>query len=263
MTTELLLGHYLKQLRLPTVAKQYAALARDAAERNLGYEAYLLALLEQEAASREENQRQQRLRHATFPLRKGLDTFDFHLLPSLSKNKVLHLAQGGFVEDRENVLLVGNSGTGKTHLATALGVAMVQKGYKVRFVTACALVEELLQAREEHRLLALEKQWLKYDVIICDELGYVPFSKIGGELLFQFFSARHERRSTIVTTNLEFGEWVSVFGEEKLTAALLDRMTHKAHILQMNGDSYRFRQSLERNGPTREEGMTIEGVKEK
>lgn len=253
MTTELLLSHYLKQLRLPAVAKQYAALAREAAERNLSYEEYLLGLLEQETTAREENQRQQRLRHATFPIRKTLDTFEFHHLPSLNKQKVLSLAQGDFVDLRENVLLIGNSGTGKTHLVTALGVAMVQKGYRVRFVTACALVEELLLAREEHRLLSMEKQWQKYDVVICDELGYVPFSKTGGELLFQFFSARHERRSTMVTSNLEFGEWVTVFGDEKLTAALLDRMTHRAHILLMNGDSYRFRQSLQRQQPGSDE----------
>ncbi|CAB3389555.1 IS21-like element helper ATPase IstB [Kyrpidia spormannii] len=246
MTTELLLAHYLKQLRLPTVAKQYASLAREAAEHNLSYEAYLVTLFEQEVTAREENQRQLRLRHAAFPVQKTLDTFEFHLVPSLSKQKVLTLAQGEFVERHANVLLIGSSGTGKTHLATALGVEMVQRGYRVKFVTACALVEELLLAKDEHRLLAMEKQWLKYDVVICDELGYVPFTKAGGELLFQFFSDRHERRSTIVTSNLEFGEWVSVFGDEKLTAALLDRMTHRAHILVMNGESYRFRQSLQR-----------------
>ena len=255
MTTELLLKHHLKRLRLPTVAQHYTALAREAAERNLPYEAYLLALLEQESAAREENQRQQRLRQATFPIRKTLDTFAFHRIPGLNKNKVLSLAQGEFVARRENVLLIGNSGTGKSHIMTALGVEMVQQGNKVKFTTAHALVEELLLAREEHRLLAMEKQWMKYDVVLCDELGYVPFSKTGGELLFQFFSSRHERRSTMVTTNLEFGEWVTVFGDEKMTAALLDRMTHRAHILLMNGDSYRFHQSLQRQQGQGEEGM--------
>ncbi len=244
MTTELLLGHYLKQLRLPTVARHYAAMARDAQERNLGYEEYLLALLEQETRSREENQRQQRLKKATFPTQKTFELFEFHLMPSLSKTKVLALSKGEFVQKRENVLLVGNSGTGKTHIATALGMELVQQGYRVRFITAHALVEELLLAKEEHRLLNFEKQWLKYDAVICDELGYVPFIKMGAELLFQFFSARHERGSLILTSNLDFGDWVQIFGDEKLTAALLDRLTHRAHILLMNGESYRFRQTL-------------------
>lgn len=219
-------------------------MARDAETQGLSYEAYLLALLEQEARTREENQRQSRLKKAVFPARKTLDTFEFHLIPSLNKPKVLTLAKGEFVEKHENVLLVGNSGTGKTHIATALGVELIQQGYKVRFVTACALIEELLTAKEEHRLLGMEKQWLKYDVVICDELGYVPFTKTGAELLFQFFSARHERKSVIVTTNLDFSEWVQLFGEEKMTAALLDRLTHRAHILLMNGESYRFRQTV-------------------
>lgn len=253
MTTELLLRHYLKQLKMPTVAKQYEAMARDAQDRGLSYEAYLLALLEQEVQVREDNQRLQRLKNATFPTRKTLDTYEFHLMPSVNKPKLLALAQGEFVQRQENVLLIGNSGTGKSHLATALGVEMVQRGYKVKFTTACTLVEELLLAKEEHKLLTMEKQWLRYDVVICDELGYVPFSKMGGELLFQFFSARHERRSTIITSNLDFGEWITVFGDEKLTAALLDRMTHRAHILLMNGDSYRFRQSLQQQQAAKEE----------
>lgn len=244
MTTEMLLGHYLKQLRLPSVARHYSAMARDAQDKNLGYEEYLLALLEQETRTREENQRQQRLKKATFPTAKTLEHFDFHLIPTLSKTKVLALSKGEFVEKHQNLLLIGNSGTGKTHIATALGVELVQRGHRVRFTTAHALVEELLVAKEEHRLLNFEKQWMKYDVVICDELGYVPFTKMGAELLFQFFSARHERGSMIVTSNLDFGDWVQIFGDEKLTAALLDRLTHHAHILLMNGDSYRFRQTL-------------------
>jgi len=246
MTTNLLLAHHLKQLRLPTIAKQYASLAREAVEHGLSYEAYLLALVEQETVTREENQRQVRMRQATFPVPKTLDTFEFHYIPSLNKHKVLALAQGEFVEKHENLLIIGNSGTGKSHIVLALGAELVQKGYKVKFITASALVEELLLAKEEHRLQSMDKQWLKYDVVICDELGYVPFSKTGGELLFQFFSGRHERRSTMITSNLDFGEWVNVFGDEKMTAALLDRITHRAHILLMNGDSYRFRQSLQR-----------------
>lgn len=245
-TTDLLLENVTKLLKLPTIRQQFRSLAREAEERNLSYEAYLLALLEQEQTVREANQRQQRLQRAAFPVRKTLDTFDFHLLPSLNKNRVMTLAQGEFVKKQENVLMLGNSGTGKSHLAVALGMQMVQEGYRVRFITAANLVEELLVAKEEHRLLNMEKQWLKYDVVICDELGYVPFSKTGAELLFQFFSSRHERGSSILTSNLDFAEWTQVFGDEKLTAALLDRLTHRAHILMMNGDSHRFRQSMQR-----------------
>lgn len=252
-TNELLLEHLTKQLKLPTIKKQYRSLAREAEERNLSYEAYLLALFEQEQTVREANQRQQRLQRAAFPIHKMLDTFDFHLLPSLNRNRVFTLAQGEFVQKKENIFMLGNSGTGKTHLATALGMQMVQEGYRVRFITAANLVEELLVAKEEHRLLSMEKQWLKYDVIICDELGYVPFSKMGAELLFQFFSSRYERGSSIVTSNLDFREWTQVFVDEKLTAALLDRLTHRAHILLMNGDSHRFRQSMEQR--TKEESQ--------
>jgi DNA replication protein DnaC len=155
------------------------------------------------------------------------------------------LAKGEFVEKKENIIFLGNSGTVKTHLAIGLGIEMIQNGYKVKFITASALVEELLMDKEEHRLGAMEKKWLKYDVIIIDELGYVPFSKAGAELLFQFFSSRYERASVILTTNLEFTEWTSIFGDEKMTAALLDRLTHRCHIHLLNGESYRFRQSMQ------------------
>lgn len=164
----------------------------------------------------------------------------------LNKNRFLTLAKGEFVERKENIIFLGNSGTGKTHLATGLGIEMIQIGYKVKFITATELVEELLMANQEHKLGTLEKKWLKYDVIIIDELGYVPFSKIGAELLFQFFSSRYERASVIITTNLEFTEWTSLFGDEKMTGALLDRLTHRAHIHLLNGESYRFRQSMKR-----------------
>lgn len=253
MTVELLLDNYIKRLKMPTLAKNYRSVAREAEERNLRYEEYLLALLEQELQTREENQRQQRLRQATFPVNKTIDTFEFHLIPSLNKNRVLTLAQGEFVKRHENVICLGNSGTGKTHLTISLGMQLVQLGYKVKFLTTSTLVEELILAKEEHRLLQLEKQWLKYDVIICDELGYVPFTKTGAELLFQFFSSRYERGSLIITSNLDFEEWITLFGDEKLTAALLDRLTHRAHILLMNGESYRFRQTLQQK---EKEGMS-------
>jgi DNA replication protein DnaC len=244
MTTELLLDHLTKQLRIPTIASNYRSLAREAEERNLSYEEYLLALLEAEAEIREENQKQRRLKQASFPINKTLESYDFSLMPSLNRNRFLTLSKGDFVDKKENVILLGNSGTGKSHLMTGLGIEMVKNGYKVRFITAAELVEELLMAHEEHKLAQLEKKWLKYDLIAIDELGYVPFTKIGSELLFQFFASRYERASVMITTNLEFTEWTSIFGDEKMTAALLDRLTHRAHILLLNGESYRFRQSL-------------------
>lgn len=244
MKTDLLIKHMTKQLKMPTVAKNYLPYARDAEDRNLSYEEYLLGLLENEVQEREENQRLRRLKQATFPIEKTLDTYDFSLMPSLNKNRFFTLAKGEFVQKKENIIFLGNSGTGKSHLATALGIEMIQNGYKTKFITASTLVEELLMANEEHKLGAFEKKWLKFDVIIVDELGYVPFSKIGAELLFQFFSGRYERASVIVTTNLEFAEWNTLFGDEKITAALLDRLTHRSHILLLNGESYRFRQSM-------------------
>jgi DNA replication protein DnaC len=244
MNTELLLDHMTKQLRMPTIGRQYRSLAREAEERNLSYEEYLLALLETEVQTREENQKQRLLKQATFPVQKTLDTYDFSLMPSINKNRFITLAKGDFVEKRENIIFLGNSGTGKTHLSIALGIEMIQNGYKTKFITASTLVEELLMANEEHKLGAFEKKWLKFDVIVIDELGYVPFSKIGAELLFQFFSSRYERASVIITTNLEFTEWTNLFGDEKMTAALLDRLTHRCHIHLLNGESYRFRQSM-------------------
>jgi DNA replication protein DnaC len=245
MNTEIMLDHIVKQLRMPTIGRQYRSLAREAEERNLRYEEYLLALLETELQTREENQRQRRLKQAAFPVQKTLDTYDFSLMPSLNRNRFITMAKGEFVDKKENLIFLGNSGTGKTHLAIALGVEMIQNGYKTKFITASALVEELLMANEEHKLGAFEKKWLKFDLIIVDELGYVPFSKIGAELLFQFFSSRYERASVIITTNLEFSEWTNIFGDDKMTAALLDRLTHRSHIHLLNGESYRFRQSMQ------------------
>lgn len=242
----MLLDTYLKQLKLPTLIKNYQVFARQAAEKNLTYEEFLCDLLEQEIIQRDDNNLKRRMRYAKFPTAKTLETFDFKEIPGLNKNKVLQLSQGEYITKAENIILVGNSGTGKTHLATALATCACREGYKVRFYNVAGLVNELLIAQNEHNLLKFEKQWLKLDLIVLDELGYIPFSSIGAQLLFQFCSSRYERGSIMITTNLEFSEWTSVFGGEKLTAALLDRLTHKCHILQMNGESFRLRQSLER-----------------
>jgi DNA replication protein DnaC len=243
-TNNMLLSAYLKKLKMPQAAKVYAAMAREAEDNNLSYEDYLLGILEQELNHREQNRIQRGIRQASFPILKTLDSFDFMAIPSLNKPKVLKLAQCEYLRQHENVILVGNSGIGKTHIATALAYEACRKGYKVKFYTAAGLVNELMAAQQDYRLNKLEKQWLTPHLVVIDELGYVPFNKSGAELLFQFCSARHERGSIVITTNLEFMKWTEVFVDEQMTAALLDRLTHKAHILNVNGDSYRFKQTL-------------------
>lgn len=243
-TNNMLLSAYLKKLKMPQAAKVYAPMAREAEDNNLSYEDYLLGILEQELNHREQNRIQRGIRQASFPILKTLDSFDFMAIPSLNKPKVLKLAQCEYIRQHENVILVGNSGIGKTHIATALAYEACRKGYKVKFYTAAGLVNELMAAQQDYRLNKLEKQWLTPHLVVIDELGYVPFNKSGAELLFQFCSARHERGSIIITTNLEFMKWTEVFVDEQMTAALLDRLTHKAHILNINGDSYRFKQTL-------------------
>ena len=156
---------------------------------------------------------------------------------------VLELARGEWIERRENCIALGPAGTGKTHTALALGLAACQKNYSVLFVTAAALVHELMEARDERRLRVIQRQLDRVDLLIIDELGYVPFTAVGAELLFEVFSRRYEQGSTLVTSNLPFDEWTSVFGSERLTGALLDRLTHHVHILELNGDSYRLASS--------------------
>lgn len=247
---KMLLEAYLKKLKMPQATKTYESLAREAADNNLGYEEYLLGVLEQEIHQRENNRIQRGIRQAAFPVIKTLESFDFKAIPSLNKPKVLKLMQGEYIRKKENIILVGSSGVGKTHIATALGYEACRQGLRVKFYTAAGLINELLAAQQEYRLNRLEKQWLVPHVIILDELGYVPFSKMGAELLFQFCAARYERGSIIITTNLEFPKWTEVLGDEQMTAALLDRLTHNAHILNINGDSYRFKQALAKQKDT-------------
>jgi DNA replication protein DnaC len=242
--TNLLLRSNLKQLRLPAMGAAFDKLAREAAAANEGYEAYLLRLTELEVAARASNAVQTRIRQAGFPVAKDFDTFDFTALPSLSKPKVLELARGEWIEHRSNICLVGSPGTGKTHLATALGLAACRQGKRVRFVTAAALVTRLEEAQKQYQLDRLLAQLDRTDLLICDELGYLSFSRGGAELLFQVFAERYERRSLLVTSNLAFSEWVQVFQGERMTAALLDRLTHRCHIVEMNGESFRFRESM-------------------
>lgn len=243
---KMLLETYLKKLKMPQAAKIYEAMAREAADNNLGYEEYLLGVLEQEVHQRENNRIQRGIKQAAFPVIKTLENFDFKAIPSLNKPKILKLMQGEYIKKKENIILVGNSGVGKTHIATALGYEACRQGLRVKFYTAAGLINELLAAQQEYRLNRMEKQWQAPHVVILDELGYIPFSKVGAELLFQFCSARYERGSLIITTNLEFPKWTEVLGDEQMTAALLDRLTHNAHILNINGESYRFKQALAR-----------------
>ena len=243
---QVLLAHHLKALKLPTFLREHDKLARQCAAEGVDHTTYLLRLAELELLDRERRMVERRIRQARFPAVKSLDSFDFAALPSLNKMLVVELARGEYVERRENVIALGNSGTGKTHVALGLGLAACQKGLAVGFTTAAALVHELLEARDERRLLRLQKQLAGYKLLIIDELGYVPLSTTGAELLFEVFSRRYERGSVLVTSNLPFDEWTSVFGAERLTGALLDRLTHHVHILEMNGESYRLKASRRR-----------------
>src|SRR5271166_47050 len=242
-TPQLLLAHHLKALKLPTFLREYEKLARQCAAEGLDHIRFLLRLAELELIDRERRMVERRIKEARLPAVKSLDSFDFAAIPSLNNTLVLELARSEYVTRRENVIAVGNSGTGKTHIALGIGLAACQKRLSVGFYTAAALVHELLEARDEKRLLRLQRQVAGYKLLIIDELGYVPLSQTGAELLFEIFSQRYERGSTVVTSNLPFDEWTSVFGSERLTGALLDRLTHHVHILEMNGDSYRLNQS--------------------
>jgi DNA replication protein DnaC len=242
--TALLLKANLKQLKLPTMSAEWEKLARDAAAANEPYEAFLLRLTELEVAARSANALAARIRAAAFPLAKDFDTYDFSALPGLPKQKILELARGEWIAQRYNCCLIGNAGTGKTHLATALGLAACRLGQRVRFVTAAGLVTQLEEAQQQHRLDRFLGQLDRAELLIVDELGYQSFSRTGAELLFQVFAERYEGRSLLITSNLAFGEWVQVFQGERRTAALLDRLTHRRHIFEMNGESYRFRESM-------------------
>ena len=240
---QILLEYYLKQLRLPTFGREFDKVARQCAQEDVDHPRYLLRLCELELLDRERRAIERRIRAAHFSVIKSLDSFDFLAIPSLNKSLVLELARCEYIGRKENVLALGNSGTGKTHVALGLGLAACQQGYRVRFTTAAALVHELIEAKDEKRLLRFQKQLAKQELRIVDELGFVPLSKSGAELLFEVFSQRYERGATLVTSNLPFNEWTEILGSERLTGALLDRLTHHVHILEMNGPSYRLKES--------------------
>jgi DNA replication protein DnaC len=210
-TPQVLLAHHLKALKLPTFLRDYDKLAQQCAAEGADHPRYLLRLSELELIDRERRMVERRIKEARFPAVKSLDSFDFTAIPSLNKALVLELARSEYVIRRENVIAVGNSGTGKSHVGLGLGLAACQKGLSVGFTTAAAVVHELIEARDEKRLLRLQRQLAGYKLLIIDELGYVPLSPTGGDLLFEVFSQRYERGSTIVTSNLPFDEWTTVF----------------------------------------------------
>ena len=250
MEANLLLESLLKNLRLATFRQQYRQVAEDAARNNLDYERYLLALAEQEVAQRQLNVQRQRIKSARFPALKELADFDFSAIPQLNKQRVLDLARGEYLTKKEPIILVGNPGLGKTHISIGLALAACRQGQRVRFYNTAALVNELILAQEQHRLPKFLATALKQNLIVLDELGYIPFSTSGAQLIFQFCSTLHEQVSLLVTTNLKFADWIQVFGTEQLTAALLDRLTCRAHILEFIGESFRFRQRLEQESLT-------------
>jgi DNA replication protein DnaC len=247
MTTAqtLLLEDCLHRLKLPTVLAQYAKAAQDAAATNLPYEQYLLLLAEQELAQRDTNRQKRRLVEARFPVIKTLDQYDFSLMPQLNRSLILELAQGRYLAGHENILLAGDIGTGKTHIAISLAVAACQQSERVRFFTAAGLTNDLLEAQAVNRLSRLEAGLLRLQLIVLDEVGFVPFTKAGADLLFSCLAALHEHVSLIVTTTVPFAQWAELFGgDQRLAAALLDRLTFHAHVLQFSGSSFRLRHSL-------------------
>jgi DNA replication protein DnaC len=245
-TQHALLQSNLKQLRLPTMLSEFQKLAVEAADASQDYLDYLLRLTELELQSRSANALQSRIRTAGFPVQKELDSFDFSSAASLSKPKILELSRCNWIESHQDCILVGSSGTGKTHLAISLGLSACRAGKRVRFFTAANLVQKLEQSQQDYTLERFQKQLDKTDLLICDELGYLSFSRSGAELLFQIFADRYERSSTLITTNLPFSEWQQIFQGERMTAALLDRLTHHCEIFEMTGESYRFRESMKK-----------------
>ena len=242
----ILLEHCLKKLKLPTMLREYASMASVCTDDRADYPTYLLRLTERELLDRERKAAERRVKEARFPVIKTIDTFDFKAQPSINEPLVRELLGGEFIDKRENVLLIGNSGTGKTHLACAVAFSACMRGRRVRFSTVTGLVTELLESREDRTLQRLHRQLERHQLLVLDELGYVPFSKTGGELLFEVVSHAYERQSLLVTTNLPFENWTEILGSERLTGALLDRLTHRVHILEANGESYRLRHAKKR-----------------
>ncbi len=234
-----------KELRLPGIRKNFQEESVKASQEEVTYQKYLLNLLTKEYENRLENRKQATLRRAGFPYRKYLEDLDVQQLPEDGRKKLKLLKDMSFVKSGHNVILAGNPGTGKTHVAIGLGVRACLEGHKVLFVTVPSLITQLKESRSEKTLRSFENRFEKYDLVICDEFGYISFDKEGAELLFTHLSLRVGRKSIIITTNLSFDRWHELFGDPVLTAAMVDRLTHKAYIVNMNGDSYRLKETEE------------------
>ena len=244
LTEQMVLIQNLKALKLSTMVRNLDSHLRQARENSMDYDEFLLGLTEIELQVRSENRFKRRMREAKFPLLKTFETFDFDATPDLDRRFIHELATGEYIREYRNIIFLGKSGTGKTHLATSLAVEACKQGVRTRFVSCCGLANELIEARHERELSRVIQRYARYGLLVLDELGYVPLSKEGADLLFQVFAERHEKGSVIVTTNLGFADWTQIFGDANLTAALLDRLTHKAHILNCNWESYRLKDTL-------------------
>lgn len=236
---------YTKELRLPSVRQEFAGRARQAGTSKSSYEEYLLDLLESEHLARLERRKKQRIRRAGFPCRKYLEDLEVEELPSGAAEKLGVLERLDFIRTGRNIILAGNPGTGKTHLAIGLGIQACLEDYQVLFTTVPRLITQIRESRSQKMLRQLEGRFEKYDLVICDEFGYISFDKEAAELLFTHLSLRAGRKSTIITTNLSFDRWSEIFGDPVITAAMVDRLTHKAHIINMNGNSYRVKETKE------------------
>jgi len=234
----------LKLLKLSAMKRDLDSHLRQANQDKLGYDEFLLNLTEAEVITRKENGYKRRLSEAKFPLIKPLETFDFGAAPELDARLIQELAGCEYVQKARNVIFLGKSGTGKTHLATSLGIEACRNGVRTRFVTGCGLANELIEARDEKALSRITRRYAGYGLLIIDELGYVPFSREGGQLIFQILAERHERKPVIITSNMGFGDWTEIFGDANMTAALLDRVTHKAHVINCSWESYRLKETL-------------------
>jgi len=226
-----------RRLRLPGIYQSYQTIAQDFTNP----EEFLVKILNAEVQSREASRRERAIQQAGFPAYKRFEEIKHDLLPSDGRDYFERIQSLDFVRENRNLILIGNSGTGKTHLAIAAGISACENGYSVLFRTAAGLINDLKEAKNELRLSKLEKKFRKVDLVIIDELGYISFDEEGAELLFQFLALRYEHKSTIITTNLTFSDWASVFHDKAITAAILDRITHHAMILNMSGQSFRQR----------------------
>lgn len=237
---------YCKAVRVPTIAANFLSLSEEAVRENHTYVRYLEALLAMECEERDRHAVANRIRDAQLPRLKTLEEFDFAQASHIPAAKIRELAEGGYIERSEPVVFIGDCGTGKSHLASGLCLAACRQKRRARFITAAALVNELVEAKQNHQVRRVMARWQKYELIVIDEIGYVPLADVGAEFLFQVISERAERAALIVTTNLPFSEWTTVFPNPRLCKALLDRVTDRAHIIETGPDSYRFKRTREK-----------------